>query len=62
MMTRSAASFVRAYQVRLAAAALIILFAGAATSAALKAWLEATETMWAGQLAALKTHLNKNKR
>jgi hypothetical protein len=29
---------------------------------ALKAWLEATETMWTRQLAALKTHLNKTKR
>jgi hypothetical protein len=26
---------------------------------ALKAWLEATETMWARQLIALKRHLNK---
>ena len=29
---------------------------------ALKAWLEASETMWTRQLAALKTHLNKTKR
>ena len=30
--------------------------------AALKTWLEATETMWARQLVALKTHLNKSVR
>lgn len=30
--------------------------------AALKAWLEATETLWTRQLAALKTHPNKTKR
>lgn len=29
---------------------------------ALKAWLEATETMWTRQLLALKTHLSKPKR
>jgi DNA-binding transcriptional ArsR family regulator len=29
---------------------------------ALKAWLEASETMWTCQLATLKTHLNKTKR
>jgi DNA-binding transcriptional ArsR family regulator len=29
---------------------------------ALKAWLEATETLWTRQLAALKTHLNDTKR
>jgi DNA-binding transcriptional ArsR family regulator len=29
---------------------------------ALKAWLEATETMWTGQLLALKSHLSKTKR
>ena len=28
---------------------------------ALKAWLEATETMWTRQLVALKTHLKKPK-
>jgi DNA-binding transcriptional ArsR family regulator len=30
--------------------------------AALKAWLEATETMWTRQLVALKAHLIKTKR
>lgn len=29
---------------------------------ALKAWLEATETMWTRQLSALKKHLNKMER
>jgi DNA-binding transcriptional ArsR family regulator len=29
---------------------------------ALKAWLEATETLWTRQLAGLKTHLEKAKR
>jgi hypothetical protein len=29
---------------------------------ALKAWLEATETLWTRQLLALKSHLNKTKR
>jgi DNA-binding transcriptional ArsR family regulator len=29
---------------------------------ALKEWLEATETMWARQLTALKAHLNKTRR
>ena len=30
--------------------------------AALKAWLEVTETLWARQLVAFKTHLQKTKR
>jgi DNA-binding transcriptional ArsR family regulator len=30
--------------------------------AALKAWLEVTETLWTRQLVALKTHLQKTKR
>ena len=29
---------------------------------ALKVWLEATETLWTRQLAALKMHLNTTKR